>query len=113
MNLFQNVMILQGAKENFACAIFIFHIFIQSRGRGHLPAQSVPTPGNFPVSLRKMLMPRGLARGGGMALVELTDAFNSHTPYIRHRRFALWVGSDLDPDPLPSGILPVGKGPRE
>ena len=61
----------------FACAIFILFIgFCTIPGAGHLPDHSVPTPGNLPISFKKMLMPGGgvAPKEGGGAPEELTDA---------------------------------------
>ena len=50
-NDWKNVMILQ---ENFACAISILFIsFYMILGTGHLPAHSVPSPGNFSIFIKK------------------------------------------------------------
>ena len=57
---------------------------------GHLDSSCVPTPGNFVIFSKKMLMPGGwLWRGGGgaWALLELTDALRyviyiAATPFV-------------------------------
>ena len=48
MNLFQIVMILQRELCNFV----LFLSFYMISGAEHLPAHSVPAPGNWPISLK-------------------------------------------------------------
>ena len=46
---------------------------------GHLTDFFIPSPGNFAIFLKKMLMPGGWpGGGGGWALLELTDALQSN-----------------------------------
>ena len=52
-------------------------------GVGHLLSSFIPTPGNLPPKTKKSANARGLARGGGWAQLELTDAFHLHHTNIQ------------------------------
>ena len=70
----KNVVVL---TEDGACTLFF------RPHPGGFDSSRVPTPGNLPSKAKKMLMPRGSARGGRWAQVELTDALTARFVFLR------------------------------